>query len=149
VRIEHGRGLLGHSDADAVLHAIADALLGAAGLPDIGELFPDTDPAFEGADSRALLRIVTQKIRAAGFAPVNIDCVVHADEPRIAPHKRRMSEAIAEVTGLTPDAIGVKATTYERAPGLGPADTIACTAVALLARSGTRQDGERDAREQG
>jgi 2-C-methyl-D-erythritol 2,4-cyclodiphosphate synthase len=133
VTIEHSQGLLGHSDGDAVLHAIADALLGAAGLPDIGEQFPDTDPAYQDADSRGLLESAAKKVRAAGFAPVNVDCIVHAERPRITPHKRRMAQTVAELLGLPPESVSVKAATNEGLDAVGAGQAIACTAVVLVA----------------
>ena len=136
VEIDHPRGLVGHSDGDAVLHAIADAFLGAVGLPDIGEQFPDTDPAYEGRDSRDLLEAVVRRISAAGFVPVNIDCIVHAEEPRISPHKRRMADAIAGIVGLSAEAVSVKATTSEGLGPIGARQGIACTATVLLAHCG-------------
>jgi len=134
VDIPHPRGLLGHSDGDAVLHAIADALLGAAGLPDIGEQFPDTDPAYKGADSRGLLEAVVRKIHAAGYVPVNVDCIVHAEKPRITPHKRRMVQAVADLLGLPSESVSVKAATNEGLDAVGAGQAIACTAVVLVAR---------------
>jgi 2-C-methyl-D-erythritol 2,4-cyclodiphosphate synthase len=143
VEVDHPQGLLGHSDGDVVLHAVADALLGAAGMPDIGELFPDTDPAYEDADSRALLRTVMERLSQAHVAPVNVDCIVHAESPRISPYKRRMAETIADLVNVPIDAVSIKATTNE---GLGPVGTghaIACTATALVARTGAETDAER------
>ncbi|UCG17215.1 MAG: 2-C-methyl-D-erythritol 2,4-cyclodiphosphate synthase [Phycisphaerales bacterium] len=136
VEIDHPRGLAGHSDGDAVLHAIADAFLGAAGQPDIGEQFPDTDPAYEGKDSCELLGAVVRRINAAGFVPVNVDCIVHAEEPRISPHKRRMADTIAGLVGLPAGAVSVKATTHEGLGPIGGRQGIACTATVLLARRG-------------
>ncbi|MCH8116429.1 MAG: 2-C-methyl-D-erythritol 2,4-cyclodiphosphate synthase [Chloroflexi bacterium] len=98
VEIRHPQGLVGHSDADVVLHAIIDALLGAAGLPDIGELFPDSDPALAGADSRGLLANVMGRIRAKGFDPVNVDLIVHAEAPKLSQYKRPMAESISAAT---------------------------------------------------
>lgn len=135
VEIPHARGLLGHSDADVVLHAISDALLGAAALPDIGDLFPDTDPRYKDADSRELLRTVVERVRAAGWRANNIDVVVHAEQPKLSPHKRKMAESIAALVGLPPDAVSVKAKTNEGLGPLGQADAIACTAIASLSRA--------------
>ncbi len=132
VEIEHSKGLVGHSDADVVLHAVTDALLGAAGLPDIGDLFPDTDPAYEGADSRELLRDVVGRIRRRGFVPGNIDLIIHAEAPKLTPYKRRIAESIAGLIGVGHDSVSVKAKTNEGMGPLGHADAIACTAVALL-----------------
>jgi 2-C-methyl-D-erythritol 2,4-cyclodiphosphate synthase len=134
VAIDFPRGLVGHSDADVVLHAVTDALLGAAGLPDIGELFPDTDPAYRDADSRALLGRVMPMIQAKGFRPGNIDIIVHADVPKLSPYKPRMAESIAALTGIEADRVSVKAKTNEGMGPLGHADAIACTAIASVWR---------------
>lgn len=132
VAIEHPRGLLGHSDADVVLHAVTDALLGAAGLPDIGDLFPDTDPKHKDADSRKLLTWVVERVRERGFAPNNVDIVVHAEEPRLTGYKRRIAESIAQLVGLPADAVCVKAKTNEGLDAIGRGEAIACSAVALV-----------------
>jgi 2-C-methyl-D-erythritol 2,4-cyclodiphosphate synthase len=132
IRIDFPQGLFGHSDGDVVLHAVADALLGAASLPDIGDLFPDTDPAYQDADSRELLAEVVRKVAAAGYRPHNIDCIVHAERPKLSEFKDRMARSIAELAGLDRAAVSVKAKTNE---GLGPVGTgegIACTAAATL-----------------
>lgn len=131
MEIPHSRGLLGHSDADVVLHAVTDALLGAAGLPDIGELFPDTDVRYKDADSAHLLIQVYETVVNKGFALGNIDVIVHADEPKLSPYKTRISENIAKLLSLDPGSVSIKAKTTEC---LGPHDAIACTAVALLIR---------------
>ena len=132
VEIEHAKGLVGHSDADVALHAVIDAMLGAAGLPDIGDLFPDSDPALRDADSRDLVRNVMGRIRAKGFKPCNIDLVIHAEAPRMSPYKRTIAESVAALTELEPDRVSVKAKTNEGLGPVGHADAIACTAVALL-----------------
>ncbi len=132
VEIEATQGLLGHSDADVLLHAIADAILGAAGLGDIGRLFPDTDPRNKGADSLELLRVAAQKVRAAGWTVVNVDTVVVAQGPRIAPHVAAMQALIAPVLGVTADAIGIKGKTSEHLGFTGRGEGIAAQAVALL-----------------
>lgn len=111
VTIPHTHGLLGHSDADALLHAITDALLGAAGLGDIGRHFPDTDPAYRGADSARLLSLAAQRVRAAGWEIVNVDTTVVAQAPRLAPHIGAMCERIAQVLELPRAAVNVKAKT--------------------------------------
>ncbi len=134
IDIPHGKGLLGHSDADVVLHAVTDAVLGAAGLPDIGDLFPDTDPVFKDADSRKLLTSAMERVRKKGFAVNNIDLVVHAESPQLSPYKRRMAESIAALTAVSADKVSVKAKTNEGLGPLGYADAIACTAVATLIR---------------
>ncbi|KOF52144.1 MULTISPECIES: 2-C-methyl-D-erythritol 2,4-cyclodiphosphate synthase [unclassified Achromobacter] len=134
VTIPHTHGLLGHSDADVLLHAITDALLGGAGLGDIGRHFPDTDPAYRGADSRELLRVAVAKVRKAGWAPVNIDATVHAQAPKIGPHAPDMVRNIAADTGLEEGEVNVKAKTNEGLGYLGRQEGIAATVVALLAR---------------
>lgn len=136
VTIPHTHGLQGHSDADVLLHAVTDALLGAAGLGDIGRHFPDTDPAYKGADSRVLLRDAVAKVRAAGWAPVNIDATVHAQAPKIGPHAAAMVLNIAADIGVEPEAINIKAKTNEHLGYLGRKEGIAATVVALLARQG-------------
>ncbi len=135
VEIPHTKGLLGHSDADVVLHAVMDALLGAAGLPDIGDLFPDSDPAHKDADSGALLTDAMERVRAAGFAVGNVDVIVHAEAPKMSPYKRRMADSIASLIGLTAADVSVKAKTNEGLGPLGLTDAIACTAIALLVRN--------------
>lgn len=132
VSIPHARGLLGHSDADVVLHAVCDALLGAAALGDIGRHFPDTDPAFAGADSRVLLREVVARVAAAGWRAGNVDVTVIAQAPRLAPHIPAMVQNIAADLGLALGAVNVKATTTERLGFTGRGEGIACEAVCLL-----------------
>ncbi|OZI48209.1 2-C-methyl-D-erythritol 2,4-cyclodiphosphate synthase [Bordetella genomosp. 4] len=136
VTIPHTHGLQGHSDADVLLHAVTDALLGAAGLGDIGRHFPDTDPAYKGADSRVLLRDAVAKIRAAGWVPVNIDATVHAQAPKIGPHAAAMVANIAADVGVEADVINIKAKTNEGLGYLGRKEGIAATVVVLLAREG-------------
>lgn len=136
IEIQHTKGLIGHSDADVVLHAVTDALLGAAGLPDIGDLFPDSDPAYKDADSRLLLTDAMERVRAKGYAACNLDVIVHAEAPKMSPYKRRIAESIASLIGLTPEDVSVKAKTNEGMGPLGHADAIACTAVALITRPG-------------
>src|SRR5207244_12376694 len=114
VGIGYGKGLLGHSDADVLLHAICDALLGAAGLGDIGRHFPDTDAKYAGVDSRHLLREVASKLKALDFTIVNVDATIVAQAPRMAPHVPRMVGNIAAALGIAPAAVNVKATTTER-----------------------------------
>ena len=113
VTVPHTHGLLGHSDADALCHAITDALFGAAGLGDIGRHFPDTDAAFKGADSIALLAECVRRVRAAGWEPVNIDSTIVAQKPRLAPHVDAMRARLAEALGLSVDLVNVKAKTAE------------------------------------
>ncbi|NYT68025.1 2-C-methyl-D-erythritol 2,4-cyclodiphosphate synthase [Pusillimonas noertemannii] len=133
VNIPHTHGLAGHSDADVLLHAVTDALLGAAGLGDIGRHFPDTDPAFKGADSRRLLREAYAKVAQAGWKAVNIDATVHAQAPKIGPHAAAMASNIAADLGLEQSAINIKAKTNEGLGHLGRKEGIAATVVALLA----------------
>jgi 2-C-methyl-D-erythritol 2,4-cyclodiphosphate synthase len=130
VAIPHDKGLEGHSDADVLLHAICDALLGAAGLGDIGRHFPDTDAAYRDADSRHLLRQVKQKLGKAKI--VNIDATIMAQEPRMAPHVARMAENIAADLGIAAAAVNIKATTTEHLGFIGRAEGIAAQAVVLL-----------------
>jgi 2-C-methyl-D-erythritol 2,4-cyclodiphosphate synthase len=132
VEIAHDRGLAGHSDADVLLHAICDALLGAASLGDIGIHFPDTDPGYEGASSRTLLKEVGRKIAAQGYRIVNIDCTIVAQAPRMAPHVARMIGNIAADLGLKPAAVSVKATTTEKLGYIGREEGIAAQAIALI-----------------
>jgi 2-C-methyl-D-erythritol 2,4-cyclodiphosphate synthase len=134
VTIEHTHGLLGHSDADALLHAITDALLGAAGLGDIGRWFPDTDPIYAGADSRVLLRAAYDKVREAGWQAVNVDATIHAQAPKIAPHVHAMVTNLSGDLQLEPGAINIKGKTNEQLGFLGRKEGIAVTAVVLLWR---------------
>lgn len=134
VAIPHTHGLLGHSDADVLLHAVTDAILGAAGLGDIGRHFPDSDPAYKGADSRVLLRAALQKVAAAGWQVVNIDATVHAQAPKIGPHAPAMVANIAEDLGISSTDVNIKAKTNESLGHLGRGEGIAATVVALLAR---------------
>jgi 2-C-methyl-D-erythritol 2,4-cyclodiphosphate synthase len=134
VTIPWTHGLLGHSDADVLLHAITDALLGAAGLGDIGRHFPDTEPRWKGADSRQLLMAAVAKVREAGWDPVNIDSTVVAQAPRLAPHIPAMVAAIAQATGLADGAVNVKAKTSERLGPVGRGEGISAQAVALVMR---------------
>lgn len=135
VRIPSDRGLLGHSDADIVLHAICDALLGAVGLGDIGELFPDTDPAFKDADSRTFVRDALARVSALGFAIENVDVIIHAERPRLSPHKPAIRAALSALLGVPVDAIGVKATTNEGLDAVGRGEAMACWASVLLRRT--------------
>ena len=134
VTIPHSHGLLGHSDADALLHAITDALLGAAGLGDIGRHFPDTDPAFKGADSVLLLTESARRVRAAGYQIVNVDSTIVAQAPKLAPHIPAMCERIASALGLAVSAVNVKAKTAEKMGPVGECLAIEARAVCLLAR---------------
>jgi 2-C-methyl-D-erythritol 2,4-cyclodiphosphate synthase len=132
VEIGHARGLLAHSDGDVLLHAIADALLGAAGLGDIGKMFPDDDERWRGADSRALLRQVGARVRAEGWSIDNVDCTVIAQAPKIAPHVEAMRAAIAHDLVLDVGTVSVKGKTTERLGFTGRGEGIAAQAVALL-----------------
>ncbi len=132
VRFEADFGLAGHSDADCVTHAICDALLGAAGLPDIGIFFPDTDTAFLNVDSQVLLLRVVAELRQRGWAPLNIDITVIAEKPRISPRLGDMKLALAKSLGIPAESIGLKATTNEGIDELGRGLAIAAHAVALI-----------------
>lgn len=132
VKIPHTLGLLGHSDADVLLHAVSDALLGAAGLGDIGKHFPDTDPQYKGADSLELLRVVGLKVAAAGYRVSNIDVTMIAQKPKLRPHIETMERNIASALGMDVSRINVKATTEERLSFTGREEGMACHAVCLL-----------------
>jgi 2-C-methyl-D-erythritol 2,4-cyclodiphosphate synthase len=132
VEIEHHLGLLGHSDADVLLHAVSDALLGAAGLGDIGLHFPDTDPQYKGADSRVLLRCVAEKVAAKGYRISNIDVTVIAQRPKLRPHIEQMEKNIAAAVGVDVSRVNVKATTEEKLGFTGTEQGMACHAVCLL-----------------
>lgn len=134
VDIPHERGLLGHSDADVLLHALCDALLGAAGLGDIGKHFPDNDPQYKGIDSRKLLRHVGDLLRARGWATGNVDATIIAQAPRMAPHIPAMREHIAQDLGIELDQVNVKATTTEKLGFTGRGEGIAAEAVCLIER---------------
>ena len=132
VTIPHSHGLLGHSDADALLHAITDALLGAAGLGDIGQHFPDTDAQFNGADSMRLLQVAAERVRAVGYQLINIDSTIVAQTPKMAPHIGAMRRCIATALGMTEDAVNVKAKTAEKMGPVGEGRAIEARAVCLL-----------------
>jgi len=134
VKFDTDYGLDGHSDADCLTHAICDAILGAAGLPDIGHQFPNTDPAFKDIDSQKLLQRVVAEVRKLGFDLVNLDATVIAEKPKIAPRLAEMKAALARSSGLMPDEIGVKATTNEGIDDIGRGLAIAAHAVCLLRR---------------
>lgn len=133
VEIAHDKGLLGHSDADVLLHAISDALLGAAALGDIGRHFPDSDPRYKGIDSRELLRRVAGLVREAGFVPVNVDATIIAEAPRMAPHVPAMVANVAADLGIDAGCVNVKATTTEKLGFTGRGEGIAAQAACLLA----------------
>ncbi len=132
VKFDAPFGLDGHSDADALTHAICDALLGAAGLPDIGHFFPNTDPQWKNADSQVLLQRVIAALRERGWAPVNVDATLIAEQPKIASRLAEMKAALARSTGLPVDAVGLKATTNEGSDDIGRGLAIAAHAVALI-----------------
>ena len=132
VKIPFGKGLLGHSDADVLLHAVSDALLGAAGLRDIGYHFPDTDPAYKGADSLELLRVVGQKVAEKGYRVSNVDVTLIAQKPKVGVYIPQMVENIAGALALDADRVNVKATTEEGLGFTGNLEGIACHAVCLL-----------------
>ena len=132
VKIEYEKGLLGHSDADVLLHAVSDALLGAAGLGDIGKHFPDTDPRYKGADSLELLRVVAKKVTDAGYQVSNIDVTMIAQRPKLKDHIPVMVENIAAAVGIAPNRVNVKATTEEKLGFTGSGEGMSCHAVCLL-----------------
>ncbi len=132
VQIEHSLGLLGHSDADVLLHALTDALLGAAGLGDIGRHFPDTDPQYRGADSRVLLRTAYQRVREAGWQVVNIDATIHAQAPKMGPHIVGMIANIAHDLAIAATSVNIKAKTNEGLGHLGRQEGIAANVIVLL-----------------
>ena len=132
VKIDYEKGLLGHSDADVLLHAVSDALLGAAGLGDIGRHFPDTDPQYTGADSLMLLREVYRKISEKGFRVGNIDVTMIAQKPKLKDYISQMQENIAAAVNVSPERVNVKATTEEKLGFTGSGEGMACHAVCLL-----------------
>ena len=134
VDIPHTRGLLGHSDADVLAHAVADALLGGVRGGDIGKLFPDTDPAYEGAASMKLLAAVADYVRDLGYEILDVDSVIAAQAPKLSPYRDQMRENLARAMGISPENVGVKATTTEHLGFEGREEGISATAVALLVR---------------
>ena len=132
--MEHPRGLVGHSDADVVLHAVTDALLGAAGLGDIGDAYPDTDPRWRDADSALFLRETLARLNRDGWRVVNLDVIVFAQEPKLGPVKGRIRDNLARVLGLDGGAVNVKAKTGEKVGHIGRAEAIACQVVVLIDR---------------
>ena len=134
VRVEHARGLAGHSDADVVLHALTDALLGAAGLGDIGDAYPDTDPQNKDADSALFLRGTMTRLNQAGYGVVNVDVIVFAQEPKLGPVKAAIRANLAKLLGVGEDCVNVKAKTGEKVGHIGRAEAIACQVVALIDR---------------
>lgn len=134
IDVPHDRHAVGHSDADVLLHAVTDALLGAAGLGDIGELFPDTDEANRGRDSAEMLRIAAERVADAGWAVGNLDCIVFAQRPKLSAHKPAIQRRVAQVLGIEPEQVGVKAKTGEGVGLVGEQTIIAAQVVALLVR---------------
>ena len=132
VKIDYEKGLLGHSDADVLLHAVSDALLGAAGLGDIGKHFPDTDPQYKGADSLVLLTVVAQRVKEAGYRVSNIDVTMIAQKPKLKDHIPQMVLTIASAVEIAPDRVNVKATTEEKLGFTGTGEGMSCHAVCLL-----------------
>lgn len=135
VRIDFERGLFGHSDADILLHAVTDAVLGAAGLGDIGDAFPDTDPAYAGIDSAVLLARALERVRAAGWRPVNLDCTIFAERPKLAPHKPAIRRRLAELLALPIEAVNVKAKTGELVGPIGREEAMSADAIVLLCQA--------------
>ncbi len=140
IEIPHDRHLIGHSDADVLLHAITDAILGAAALGDIGDLFPDTDQANRGRDSADMLVRAVAKVREAGYEIVNLDCIVHAERPKLADHQDAIRHRIAGILGLSPFQVGLKAKTGEGAGPVGREEIIEARCVALLEATGERTE---------
>jgi 2-C-methyl-D-erythritol 2,4-cyclodiphosphate synthase len=135
IDVPHDRGLVGHSDADVLLHAVTDALLGAAALPDIGRMFPNTDPAHRGLDSAVIVAAAADEVARAGYRVVNLDCVIHAEQPKLALHIDAMRERIAHVLRLDVDQIGLKAKTGEGVGPIGREEIIVTRCIALLEES--------------
>lgn len=134
IHVPYDRGLKGHSDADVMLHALMDALLGAAGLGDIGKHFPDTDPAFKGADSAKLLENVMESLRAKGWRVVNADVCLIGERPKVGPHREAMRARIAPILGIPEEDLNVKATTTEKLGFTGRGEGLAAQAIALIER---------------
>ena len=134
VQIDHDHEAVGHSDADVLLHAITDAVLGAAGLGDIGELFPNTDEANRGRDSGEMLRNAWEQVTQLGFQLINLDCIVFAQRPKLAPYKQSIRDRIADLLQVESDRIGLKGKTGESLPPIGTEEAIAAECVALLAK---------------
>lgn len=132
VEIPHEKGFVAHSDGDVLLHAITDAVLGAAGLGDIGEWFPDTDPQYHGADSRVLLKAAVLAARTRGWSVVNVDCTVFAQRPKLSPCKRAMAQVIAETIGIDSSCVNVKAKTGEKIGPVGHEEAMDASAIVML-----------------
>jgi len=134
IKLPHDKAAVGHSDADVLLHAVTDALLGAVGLGDIGELFPDTDPANRGRESADMLTVAWEKVRAAGWQLVNLDCVIFAQRPKILPHREAMRQRLADLLGCSSDRVWLKAKTGEAVGPIGQEQALAAECVVLLER---------------
>jgi 2-C-methyl-D-erythritol 2,4-cyclodiphosphate synthase len=135
VRIAHSHGLIGHSDADVVLHALTDALLGAAGWGDIGDAYPDTDPAYQGADSSLFVIHTLERLRQAGWTIVNVDVTLFAEKPKLGPAKLAIRRSLAALLAVDSDNVNVKAKTGEGVGAIGRGEIIACQVVALIDRA--------------
>ena len=135
VRIEHSHGLVGHSDADVVLHALTDALLGAAGLGDIGDAYPDTDPAYKDRDSSFFVHDTMRRLNQAGWHVVNVDVIIFAQKPKLGPVKGRICKSLAELLGVDVDAVNVKAKTGEGVGAIGREEAISCQVAVLVDKS--------------
>lgn len=135
VTIPYDRGPVGHSDGDVVLHALIDAIAGAAGLPDIGEMFPDTDPTYKGADSGTLLAAAMKRLAERGYVVVNVDVTVHVERPKLNPYKAAIRAEVARLLGIVVDAVSVKAKTNEGVGAVGRGEAVACTAIAGLKKA--------------
>jgi 2-C-methyl-D-erythritol 2,4-cyclodiphosphate synthase len=140
IDVAFDRHLSGHSDGDVVLHAVTDAILGAAGLPDIGEQFPDTDARYKGCDSRALLAGVMEMVAASGFAVANVDVVIHAERPKLSAYKRAIAEKVAGLVRVPAEQVSIKAKTNEGLGAIGRGEAIGCTCIAALKRGGSIGD---------
>ena len=136
VSIEHTQGAVAHSDGDVLLHALTDALLGALGWGDIGEWFPDTDPAFAGADSSRLLREVLERVENEGWQVGNVDCTIFAQRPKLSPYKKEIRERVAQLLAIPADHVNVKAKTGERVGPIGREEALSADAIVLLHRPG-------------
>ncbi len=136
VRIEHPRGLVGHSDADVVLHALTDALLGAAGMGDIGDAYPDNDPAYRACDSKIFVQETVARLNRAGWRTVNVDVTILAQEPKLGPVKAQIRSQLAELLQIDASAVNVKAKTGEGVGTIGRSEIIACQAAVLIAANG-------------
>ncbi len=147
VKVEYSRGLIGHSDADVVLHAVTDALLGTAGLGDIGDAYPDNDPQWQAADSRLFVTETLAKLNRTGWAVVNLDVTIHAQEPKLGPVKSAIRDSLAALLKVPPARVNVKAKTGEKVGHIGRGEAIACQAVVLVGRnSSTAEDAENTER---